>query len=141
MVLNLQEEKLRRSPKNGSTFGGRFIESTRKVLGLQSGVSAMDEKIKLGINPETGNPFEARNDTSNNIILRDANGNVIEMIGVGDTIDMSSQTQEMIATTKQANAIRTSQVDEIIRHIDASASSNSKIISLRSEIKKKPKIR
>lgn len=96
----------------------------------------MDEKIKLGINPETGNPFEARNDTSNNIILRDANGNVIEMIGVGDTIDMSSQTQEMIATTKQANAIRTSQVDEIIRHIDASASSNSKIISLRSEIKK-----
>ena len=131
-----RRKNLEEARKNGSTFGGRFIESTRKVLGLQSGVSAMDEKIKLGINPETGNPFEARNDTSNNIILRDANGNVIEMIGVGDTIDMSSQTQEMIATTKQANAIRTSQVDEIIRHIDASASSNSKIISLRSEIKK-----
>lgn len=131
-----RRKNLEEARKNGSTFGGRFLESSRKVLGLQSGVSTMDEKIKLGINPETGENFEARNDTSNNIVLRDANGNVIRTISVGDTIDMSSQTQEMIATTKQANAIRTSQVDEIIRHIDASSNSNSRLISLRSDIKK-----
>jgi len=125
--------------EKGSTFGGRTRERLRNTLGLETGIEKMDRNIKEGIDPRTGRPIEAVNDTLNRIVIRDANGIEIRGIEVGEVVGLDMRTQEELETTKKVNAQTISAINEDIKHITDSQQSNQQIIDAFSAIKKEAK--
>ncbi len=115
-------------------FSMNAQNGVRKAFGFGTLKEQADRNIEHGIGID-GSAMTVQNDTGENIVLRDADGNVVRTLVAGAQYDVDDALIGQLQHQKDLNKINVSRADETIRQIKENQDLNKRFIDLRSQIK------
>lgn len=115
----------------GATFSDRAVDRVRQTMGMPSIKDTYEDMLKRNIDPITGQEFTATNQSRLSINL--PNGTVIN---AGQTVQLNTETTQMLNEQKAINDERKADISEVVRQYQAANDSNRQYVGYEDEMKK-----